>query len=509
MGCKCSRPRGLDSPHLKHKPGSGDTEDPLSFESDIKLKPSMYIGNIKDEFNSLYTVCRKLGTGAYGTVFLCTRINSTKEYAVKVIKKLRSSSIDSSQGRLREVKYLKELDHPNIARLYDVYEDSVAYYIVMEPCYGGELFDEIIKRQRITEHESACLIKQILSGVCYLHKNNIVHRDLKPENLLLEKPGSLDRIKIVDFGLSAHFGNHVLKERLGTVYYIAPEVLNRNYHEKCDVWSCGIILYILLCGYPPFTSPNDSDIIRMIIAGKYTFPDKEWRDVSEDAKNLIDLMLTYDPKKRISAAQALNHPWVLKYSNAGRETAPTRSMSLALQNLKTFTKTQKLAQAVMLLMANKFTTNDEINELSKLFSQLDTNGDGALDRSELIQGYKSIKQNLRDGCSRMSNEEIEKEVDEIIRSCDLDHSGSIDYSEFITGCIDKLTLLSKERLKLAFSTFDVDGSGKISNSELSQILGVSNAPNLFNQILNEIDTNHDGEIDFEEFERMLDKITLG
>uniref|UniRef100_A0A3B0MGI9 Calcium-dependent protein kinase 1 n=1 Tax=Theileria annulata TaxID=5874 RepID=A0A3B0MGI9_THEAN len=508
MGCKCSRPRELDSLTLKRQSDSAETTDRMSFDSDIKLKPSMYIGNIKDEFKNLFTVCRKLGSGAYGTVFLCKKTNGTKEYAVKVINKLKSPSSNDSSRLLREVKYLKELDHPNIAKLYDVYEDSVAYYIVMEPCYGGELFDEIIKRQRINEYESACLIKQVLSGVCYLHKNNIVHRDLKPENLLLEKPGSVDRIKIVDFGLSAHFGNNFLKERLGTVYYIAPEVLNRNYHEKCDVWSCGIILYILLCGYPPFTSPMDTEIIRLIIAGNYSYPDKEWHDVSDEAKNLIDLMLTYNPDKRISAAQALNHPWILKFSKAGKAAPPTKSMSLALKNLKTFTKTQKFEQAVMLLMANKFTSNDEINELSKLFSELDTNGDGTLDRSELIEGYRSIKQNLRDGCSRMTDEEIEEEVDEIIRACDLDHSGSIDYSEFITGCIDKLTLLSKERLKLAFSIFDIDGSGKISNSELSQILGVSNGPNIFNQILKEIDTNDDGEIDFEEFERMLDKITI-
>ncbi|UKK00739.1 calmodulin-domain protein kinase [Theileria orientalis] len=507
MGCTSSRPRTLGTLKKVESTSTDDMEPPRHTESDVMLKPSMYIGDNKNDFNSLYSPSRKLGSGAYGNVYLCTRKETSKQYAVKVIKKENLSEQKLSNDLLKEVNYLKELDHPNIAKLHDVYEDETAYYIVMDACYGGELFEQIIKRKKLTENCSALIIKQILSGVCYLHKNRIVHRDLKPENLLLETEEPNSRIKIVDFGLSARLLGQSLRERLGTVYYIAPEVIKKNYDEKCDVWSCGVILYILLCGYPPFSAGQDNEIIQKIVEGSYTFPSKEWSKVSSDAKDLINRMLTYDSKKRISAAQALRHQWIARKTKDFSNVMESDTMSLALSNLRSFTKTQKLGQAAMLLMANKFTTNEEVNELTKLFSELDTNGDGSLDRTELLQGYRKVKQHMSDSCSKMTDEEIKKEVNDIIKACDLDHSGTINYSEFITGCIDKSTLLSKERLKLAFSTFDADGSGKISKKEITEIFGLCKLPDSWSTLLEDIDINHDGEIDFDEFVSMLNQVS--
>ncbi|EKX74157.1 protein kinase domain containing protein [Theileria equi strain WA] len=456
-------------------------------------------------FSDSYSRIKKLGGGAYGDVYLCKHDVSQQECAVKVINKQHLGSTNSSI--YSEVGVLKNMDHPNIARLYDFFEDSQACYIVMDVCYGGELFDEIVRCGHMSEQKASLIIKQVLSGVNYLHKNGIVHRDLKPENLLLDAKESQEmQIKIVDFGLSTKYVEG-MREKMGTVYYIAPEVLKKDYNEKCDLWSVGVILYILLCGYPPFGGETDEEIISMVETGKFSFNSAEWNDVSSDAKDLINRLLTFDPKKRPSAEQALRHPFICKFSTGSLLNEDAAVHADYLHNLKKFRKSEKLAEAAMLLIANRFTSNEEVKELSKLFTELDINGDGTLDRKELIAGYGKI-QKMRNECEKLSASEVEKEVDSILEAVDFDKNGFIDYSEFITGCIDKNKLLSNERLKLAFSTFDTDGSGKISKAEIASIFGRTKIPdNTWNAILDEIDTNGDGEIDFDEFVQMLNKIT--
>lgn len=165
---------------------------------------------------------------------------------------------DETRMLFNEINILRELDHPNIVKMYEFFEDEKRYYIVTEICKGGELFDEIIARGKFTEKDAAVLMKQVLSCVNYCHKNHIVHRDLKPENILLEQNKDFDQIKIIDFGTSLLFDSaKSLDEKLGTPYYIAPEVLNKKYNEKCDIWSCGVIVYILLSGMPPFNGQSD------------------------------------------------------------------------------------------------------------------------------------------------------------------------------------------------------------------------------------------------------------
>lgn len=218
---------------------------------------------------------------------------------------------DAKKELLMEVSILKSLDHPNIVKLLEMYEDEKYYYLVQEYCSGGELFDKIQEFHSFSEKQAAEYMRQIVSAIYYCHERGIVHRDLKPENLLIESKKPNAQLKVIDFGVSAKYKKgEKLHEKYGTPYYIAPEVLLRNYDEKCDIWSCGVILYILLCGYPPFNGPSDVEIMKVVKTGKYSFDDPDWKHISKDAKALISKMLQYTPAKRLSAKEVLDDPWI-------------------------------------------------------------------------------------------------------------------------------------------------------------------------------------------------------
>ena len=212
-----------------------------------------------------------------------------------------------------EIAVLKDLDHPNIVKMYEFLEDEKRIYIVTEICKGGELFDEILNRSKFDEADASVVMKQLLYAINYCHKKKIVHRDLKPENMLLEQDRDLEKIKVVDFGTSLSFDeSRNLDEKLGTAYYIAPEVIKKKYNEKCDLWSCGVIMYILISGEPPFNDPRaDNDaIMKKVEIGKYDLSSGIWKTVSKEAKDLVKKLLTYDPSERINAEDALKHPWI-------------------------------------------------------------------------------------------------------------------------------------------------------------------------------------------------------
>ena len=194
-----------------------------------------------------------------------------------------------------EINILRSLDHPNIVKIFEYFEDEKRYYIVQEHIQGGELFDEIIAKGKFNEKDAAVLMKQLLSCISYCHSHNIVHRDLKPENVLLEASKEFDQIKVIDFGTAQVFrkGEH-LKETIGTPYYIAPEVLNHNYGKECDIWSLGVMAYIILSGLPPFNGGTDAEIMSSIKTGKFSFAPKVWTGISQQAKDFIKSMLTFD-----------------------------------------------------------------------------------------------------------------------------------------------------------------------------------------------------------------------
>jgi len=274
------------------------------------VRAADFVGRTQGKLRDFYRIGKVLGTGAFGEVRMCVHRESGAQRAVKV---LRKSHMDDDEKRMlfNEINILKEIDHPNIIKMYEFFEDEKRYYLVTEICKGGELFDEILQRGKFGERDAAVLMKQVLSCINYCHQANIVHRDLKPENILLEQNKEFDQIKIIDFGTSLVYDpNRNLDEKLGTPYYIAPEVLNKNYNEKCDIWSAGVITYILLSGMPPFNGQSDQEIMKRVREGQFSFEDRIWQTISENAKSFIRSLLTYSSAERPSAEQALQHPWL-------------------------------------------------------------------------------------------------------------------------------------------------------------------------------------------------------
>lgn len=456
----------------------------------IKISKGNFINFKKGLIENDYTIGEVCGSGAFATVRKVISKTSGQTRALKIIKKQKSS--DSSRMYL-EVEILKKLIHPNIMQIFEFYEDKKNFYIITELCEGGELFDMIVNKGSFSEDEAAYVMKQLLSSINYIHTSNICHRDLKPENILLDTKKN-NIIKIIDWGTARFFEkNKKMNKISGTPYYIAPEVLFEKYDEKCDIWSCGIIMYIMLCGYPPFNGENDDEILGKIKIGKFTFPEEEWDNVTDEARDLIKKMLTFNPNERYSASDCLNHSWFKQNNNKKLD----KNFSIkCLNNMKKFHAERKLQQAALTYIVNHLLTKDEKNELLELFQAFDKNGDGVLSKEEIFEGYKSI----------LGEFEATKEVERVMTEIDIDKSGTIDYNEFVIAATNRQKVLNKERLEATFKTFDKDGSGSISAEEIRVMLGNNLTDRkALDAIIKEVDLNGDGEISLSEFKEMMIK----
>lgn len=304
------------------------------------------------------------------------------------------------------------------------------------------------------------------------------------------------KIKIIDFGTAQEYkrgSKKKMEERYGTPYYIAPDVLNKSYNEKCDIWSLGVILYILLVGYPPFNGSDDKKIIDAVKKGKYTLDEPEWDDVSEEAVDLVKKCLTYDPDKRISASDALDHAWFKKFAKADK--VKKSLASRALGNLRSFRAEQKLKQATLAYIVQQCLTKEETDKMEEIFASMDKNNDGMLSKEEIRDGYEE----------HFGIPIDEEEIERMFKVIDVDGSGAIDYSEFLMATMSEQQLLSKDKLKRAFKMFDKDGSGTISKEEIKEALG-SIDEEMAEKMISEVDIDNDGEISFEEFEKMMSMV---
>ena len=487
---KEQEPKKVDSNDKKEgeKKEFESKEEEEIIEDSKGFNKQSFINQMEGKMEDKYEIIKELGSGAFARCLQVKNKTTGNLYACKEIQKSKMSDLE---GFKHEINILIKLDHPNIIKLYEIYETPEYFYLIMELCTGGELFDRIISNiengKPFTEEQAAEIFHQMISAINYCHKNNIVHRDLKPENLLLLNQDSKSPIKVIDFGMSKICDpNDIMFERVGSAYYIAPEVLEGMYDEKCDIWSAGVILYILLCGYPCFNGETDEKIYRQIRKKKYSFPSPEWDVISEDAKNLIRKMLS-DAMERISAEDILKDPWVL-------ERAPNAKKGGAVQlnegQLKNYANSSKMRKAVLTYIASRL-TQSEIDALNKNFQEIDSNNDGKLTLEEI---------KLAASKNKGINLEL---IEEIFKSIDTDGSGSIEYTEFISASLDKSLYLQKEKLREAFNLFDVDHSGKISNVEIAKVLGMDKRSKEISKILEKYDTNKDGEIDFEEFFEMM------
>ncbi|XP_048715031.1 calcium/calmodulin-dependent protein kinase type II subunit gamma isoform X15 [Caretta caretta] len=316
-------------------------------------------------FTDDYQLYEELGKGAFSVVRRCVKKSSSQEYAAKIINTKKLSARDH-QKLEREARICRLLKHPNIVRLHDSISEEAFHYLVFDLVTGGELFEDIVAREYYSEADASHCIHQILESVNHIHQHDIVHRDLKPENLLLASKCKSAAVKLADFGLAievqgeqqAWFGF------AGTPGYLSPEVLRKDpYGKPVDIWACGVILYILLVGYPPFWDEDQHKLYQQIKAGAYDFPSPEWDTVTPEAKNLINQMLTINPAKRITADQALKHPWVCQRSTV----ASMMHRQETVECLRKFNARRKLKGAIlttMLVSRNFSATKSLLNKKS-------------------------------------------------------------------------------------------------------------------------------------------------
>ena len=463
------------------KNSKSEKETDLS-SSHTFIRSNTFIENIKRQ----YKFKERLSKGGFSVVYSAENINSGETRAVKCIP-ISSAPPEKVKQFSDEIIILQELDHPNILKILDVFKDRQFIYIVTEQCQGGELFDRILEKGHFTETQAAAYMLQMVSAVNYLHSKKIMHRDLKPENMMFETKENDSHLKLIDFGSSKHFVDGLpTAERLGSAYYIAPEVLAGNYDEKCDVWSLGVIMHILFSGYPPFSGNSDSEIFHNIQYSEPNYNDKCWAKISKEAVGLIKSMLKKNPKERPSAAEVYQSTWL---QNFRKNLLPdTLFAQGTLLNLSSFSVNSKLLKASLNFIAKHLMTSNEIDSIRKLFEKIDKNGDGILNSEEIKDALTNVP------CDYLMN------VEEIMEKVQEDSDGGIRYSDFLTAAIDWDRELSKDRLKKAFMEFDKDGNGSISLDELMKTLGGhQDQTHIFTQMMKEADFDGNGEIDLEEF----------
>ncbi|XP_075549427.1 calcium/calmodulin-dependent protein kinase II isoform X11 [Dermacentor variabilis] len=299
-------------------------------------------------FSDNYELKEELGKGAFSIVRRCVQKSTGLEFAAKIINTKKLSSRDF-QKLEREARICRKLNHPNIVRLHDSIQEEGYHYLIFDLVTGGELFEDIVAREYYSEADASHCIQQILESVNHCHQNNVVHRDLKPENLLLASKAKGAAVKLADFGLAIEVQGEqqAWYGFAGTPGYLSPEVLKKDpYGKPVDIWACGVILYILLVGYPPFWDEDQHRLYAQIKAGAYDYPSPEWDTVTPEAKNLINSMLTVNPAKRITAAEALKHPWICQRERV----ASTLHRQETVDCLKKFNARRKLKGAILTTM---------------------------------------------------------------------------------------------------------------------------------------------------------------
>ncbi|CAN1303600.1 Calcium-dependent protein kinase 13 [Linum perenne] len=402
--------------HAKKEPVSGKNKAPITVLNDVDKE------NIEDR----YLVDRELGRGEFGVTYLCIDRETRELLACKSISKRKLRTAVDVEDVRREVSIMKHLPrNSSIVSFKEACEDDNAVHLVMELCEGGELFDRIVARGHYTERAAAAVVRTIVEVVQLCHKHGVIHRDLKPENFLFANKKENSPLKAIDFGLSIFFKpGERFSEIVGSPYYMAPEVLKRNYGPEIDIWSAGVILYILLCGVPPFWAESEQGVAQAIIRGVIDFKRDPWPNISESAKSLVKAMLEPDPKVRLTAKQVLG--------------------IISIEELKAgLRKQSKLAES----------------EVQMLIEAVDTNG-----------------------------------------------KGTLDYSEFIAVSLHLQRMANDEHLRKAFSYFDKDGNGYIEPEELRDALmedGADDCTDVANDIFQEVDTDKDGKISYEEFDAMM------
>ena len=477
----------------------------MSGRKSLRINKESFVTIIEGDITQFYEVQKKIGEGAYGKIY---KVRNKQSGDIRAMKQVTKTKIQDMGKFQDEIKILSTVDHPNIVRLFEVIEDDKYYNLIQELCTGGELLTRAQKNQ-LKEKDIARIFYQIMSGVAYIHGIGIVHRDLKLENVLFSTEEPNSPIKIIDFGFSVFMGKNNemskekesesqdpkkggfkrLKSKVGTLYYISPEIIKGNYDEKCDIWACGVILYILLCGYPPFNGSSDKEVYNIITQVKYDFNNPAWKNVSKYAKELIKNMLT-PAKNRYTAIQVLNSKWFdIKLKDADE----SMNYYLDYKRLSKYKTYNKFKQAILTFIASRL-NSEESKIIRNIFCSIDEDKKGFITLEDFTK-Y------IINECSLdvfIDDEELQK----AFQSVDIDHNNKIDYTEFLAANLDEKIYLKKEKLKEAFRTFDLNDTGAIKKEDIIRVLKLDNLEDknkIVNSIIEENDFDKDGKINFQDF----------
>ncbi|CAJ2673201.1 calcium-dependent protein kinase 8-like protein [Trifolium pratense] len=493
MGNCCTIPSVITRKHKrKEKPGKNGPEKKNNTKKNEKNNLVVLKEPTGREIGLRYELGRELGRGEFGITYLCKDRETNEELACKSISKNKLRTAIDIEDVRREVEIMRHLPkHPNIVTLKDTYEDDDDVHLVMELCEGGELFDRIVAKGHYTERAAASVVKTIVEVVQECHKHGVIHRDLKPENFLFADKKETSLLKAIDFGLSITFKpGDKFNEIVGSPYYMAPEVLKRNYGPEIDIWSAGVILYILLCGVPPFWAETEQGVAQAIIRSNLDFSREPWPKVSDNAKDLVKKMLDPDPKRRLTAQEVLDHPWL---QNA--KTAPNVSLGEAVRSrLMQFSVMNKLKKTALRVIADHLSV-EEVAGIKEGFEVMDTERKGKINIDELRVGLHKLGHQIPDG-----------DVQILMEAGDVDKDGFLDYGEFVAISIHLRKISHDEHLQRAFQFFDKNESGFIELEELRNALADevdANSEEVIKAIMHDVDTDKDGRISYEEFAAMM------
>lgn len=408
----------------------------LDMPKDKTLAECTFSINIK----TIYSIQEFCGSGHYGTVNKAVLISDPKQ--VFAIKKISKELIRNTDHLRREVDILCLLHHPNIIKIYETYQDSHFFYIVMQYCGGGTLYSRLSNNKSMTEQDASILIKQMIEAVLYLQQKGICHRDIKPENFLFSSKKSKSKLVLIDFGLSHKLGKWFrgMHSIVGTVYYIAPEVINGKYDEKCDNWSIGVIMYLLLTGSLPFVGTTEAQIMHKILHTEVSYEPCIWKKISHKGRDLVHKLLNKNPQERISMQDAYQHPWLSIQEN--------ENLLLQFHNFEYYAQKEEVVASLM-------------NELINTFNYLE------------IENFFGVVEGMDKECVDVKEfqEILGIKLDVLYNNC------AFNAKKVVKGALWAKLHLNEEKIWKAYSEFDYDKIGKITYKELISLSEVLEGKN--------------------------------
>ena len=463
---------------------------------EFKIKSSSFVRRRSCSFNDVYETLEVIGEGNYGKIMKVRHLFSNELRVIKEISKIHLLKGVSENDIITEINILKSMDHPNIIKVYEFFSDENNIYIVKEYLKEGDLFNNLTKLN-MSETLICNILRQILSAVSYLHSKKVLHGDLKLENILIENDSlNLEsvNIKITDFGCSKIFHNKVCRKIIGTSYTLAPEILENEYNEKCDLWSAGVILYILLSETLPFKGTEKEIIEKIRIKTKVDFDLDEFKNFSSDALDVLKSLLNYNYHERPSAIEILKHPWFKMKINNEINLIDKSEIIKTLGNLRNFHFKSKFHQAVITFLTHNVEKNEEVNKLRQIYKILDNDFDGKISISDLKKGLEDNFKNIDF-----------LEAQNIIKNISSNDECFIEYEDFLNATLDKNFLFKEKKLKQAFDLFDIHKHGIIHANEIKKVLFQEQevSDESLAIILDEIQVKIDDDIKYDTFKNLM------